>query len=44
MRNEANFDYFDSSYILYSINREERNLLTQFNIKCFNEYEMMETD
>ena len=44
MRNEANFDYFDSSYILYSINREERNLLTQFNIKCFNECEIMETD
>ena len=44
MRNDANFDYFDSSYILFSINREEHNLLTQFNIECFNVYEIMETD
>ena len=44
MRNIANFDYLDSAYILFSINREEYNLLNQFNIECFNDCEMMETD
>jgi len=44
MRNDVNFDYFDSSYVLFCINREEHNLLPQFNIDCFNEYETMDTD
>ena len=44
MRSEASFDYFDSAYILFSTNREEYNLLTQFNIECFDKSEKMETD
>jgi len=42
MRSEANFDYLDSGYILFSINREEHNLLTEFNINCFEEKERMD--
>ena len=44
MRCEANFDYFDPAYVVFSTNREEYNLLTRFDIQCFDEYEMMNTD
>jgi hypothetical protein len=44
MRCDANFDYFDSAYVLFSTTREEYNLLTRFDIQCFSEYEIMDTD
>jgi len=44
MRCDANFDYFDSAYVVFSTNREEYNLLTRFDIKCFDECEIMDTD
>lgn len=44
MRSDADFNYADPAYIRFSIDREEYNLLTQFDIPCYDEYEIMQTD
>ena len=44
MRCDAKFDYLDPAYVLFSTNREEYNLLTSFDIQCFDECEIMNTD